>query len=107
MCLKEFLSMPWDAALRSDYMFKSNVIKHVIQLEGTEIGGPEGSMLLVYYNLYTGTPMVAVWHVDGEVNEESEVIDGFRGVKEIHESGTENAYTETVYIEDSIGAALA
>lgn len=102
----EFLRLTWNEVQDSEYRFKSNNAKHVIQLEGTEIGGPLGSLLLTYYNLHTGTPMIAVWRVEGEDVTGIEDVKGFRHVREFLKDADGKKSTETVYIEDYIGKAL-
>ncbi len=104
--LKEFLRMTWGQVQDSEYQFKSNNAKHVIQLEGTEIGGPPGSLLLTYYNLHTGAPMIAVWRTEGEDVTGIEDADGFRFWREYLKDNNGDKYTETVYLEDYVGKAL-
>lgn len=104
--LGEFLKMSWGEVQESDYFFKSHNAKHVVQIEGPELGGPSGSVLLTYYNLHTGTPMIAVWRTEGEDLTGIEGVAGFRHMREIHNDNDNGKWTETVYIEESIGTAL-
>ena len=105
--LRDFLSMTWDDVQSSEYYFKSNNQKHVVQIEGSEIGERESALFLVYYNLYTGVPMVAVMRVDGDENTPVSSIEGFRHVKEVLPDEDGKKSIEVVYIEDSIDKALS
>lgn len=104
--LKEFLKLSWDDVQDSNYLFKSHNAKHVVQIEGPELGGPLGSMLLTYYNLNTGLPMIAMWRTEGEDLMGIEDVEGFRFMRETHNGRDGEKWTETVYIEESIGTAL-
>lgn len=105
--LREFLSMTWDDVQKSDYYFKSNIQKHVVQIDGSEIGEAESALFLIYYNLYTGVPMVAVMRMDGGEDTPVKSIDGFRHVKEVLPNEDGKSSIEVVYIEDSIDKALS
>ena len=105
--LKEFAQYSWDEIQESEYVFKSNVQKHVIQIKGSELGDTKDSILLAYYNVYTGTPMILIYRVDGEDLGPVEDIVGFKAVKETSRGADGEKSTETVYIEDAMHMALS
>lgn len=105
--LEELLSYTWVQMMESDYMYTSNNQKHVIQISGEELDDTRDSTILVYYNVYTQTPMICVYHVDGEEEFTPEIVPGFQVVKEskVNEDGV--PYTEVVYLEDTMQKALS
>lgn len=56
--LKELLSMTWDDMMKSDFMFKSNTEKHVIDINGLELKSNDESLIVIFYHMWKGTPMV-------------------------------------------------
>lgn len=56
--LKELLSMTWDEMMESDYIFKSNTEKHVIDINGVELEDGNESVTVIFYHMWKGTPMV-------------------------------------------------
>ena len=36
--LQKVLKMDWDTIQQSDYRYKSNIFKHVVQIKGSEFG---------------------------------------------------------------------
>lgn len=105
--LNELLKNTWDQMMDSEYFYKSNIQKHVIQMDGSELGDERSSMILIYYNVYTQTPMICIYHVNGDVDFEPEKVNGFRAVKETGTDEDGNQYTEYVYLEDAMREALS
>lgn len=104
--LNEYAKMTWDDVQDSNYQFKCNNIKHVIQISGEELGGPTGSLLLTYYNLYTGLPMIMVWNVDGEDVGPIEDVEGYKANKNFNRTGGVIESTEITYISNEICEVL-
>lgn len=55
---EKLLSMTWDQMMESDYCFKSNAARKIIQINGSEFDKNDDSIIIVYYNVYTGNPMI-------------------------------------------------
>lgn len=58
--LKELLSMTWDEMMESDFVFKSNTEKHVIDINGAELEDGNESLIVIFYHMWKGTPMVVL-----------------------------------------------
>lgn len=105
--LKDIVSKKWDEVMASEFDFKSNTGHHVVELGGEELGYPAGSLIVLYYNLYTGTFMAGLIHYDGHgfgiVPEE---LPGF--IVSIKEEVDLNgdAYTQVEYVQASLREAL-
>ena len=101
----KLLSMSWHDIMESDYIFKSNFEKHVIQIYAKEIteDNNDDSIILVYYNIFTGNPIILLHHYNtsGAVNEIPDV-EGY--VKELTGGKDENGeeFTEVLYIDKEI-----
>ena len=56
------LSKSWDNMMRSEYLFKSNTMRRIIEITGEEMGSPysKKSDIIIFYNIQTGNPMVMV-----------------------------------------------
>ncbi len=54
----KLLSTTWEQMNNSDYVFKSNAIKRIVQIDGSELTKGDDSVIVIYYNVYTGVPMV-------------------------------------------------
>lgn len=104
--LREFAKLSWDQIQDSEYVFKSNVQKHVVHMAGKELGDDKDSTVLTYYNFYTGMPMIIVYRIEGIYEGGVEDIEGFRAVKEFRKDDDGN-YTETTYIENVMHEALS
>ena len=48
--------------MNSELLFKSNAMKHVIEISGSEFDKNDDSTILIYCNVYNGTPMAVVIH---------------------------------------------
>lgn len=104
--LSEFLKMSWNDVMNSDYLFKSNNVKHVIQIRGSELNGPSDVVLLVYYNMYTDFPMVAVSVRDGHYEDPIEEIPGFNIARNYIKDDEGKEETQVVYIAEEINELL-
>ena len=103
----KLLSMTWDEMMNSDYVFKSNVEKRVIQIFGNEFVKDDDSLILVYYNVYTNKPMICIQRYNRKgVNITPEEVDGFAVtmVEDVEEDGSE--FTEITYVLCSLQEAL-
>ena len=103
--LGEFLKKSWAEVNATDYDFKSNTLKHVIEIRGNELRDEDDSIILVYYNVYTGMPMIVLQHYN-RLNIEAEIIPGYSMTKSegVDEDGVDA--TEIVYILEEIKNAL-
>lgn len=103
----EFLKLTWDEILDSNYQIKSNSFRHVIEISGSEFLKKDSDcLILVYYNVYTGKPMIALMHY-GRTGIEPEQVDGYfirkdEGVDE----GEGTPITEFMYLSQDIKDAL-
>lgn len=104
--LADFLKLTWDEVLRSDYEFKSNNPRRVIQIRGAELNCPSDAVLLVYYNVYTNTPMIVVSIRKGHHDEPMECIPGFRVTRDYIHDIEGNEETQVVYIENTLDDAI-
>ena len=103
--LNEFLKKTWAEVVSSDYDFKSNTFKHVIEIDGNELKEGDDSLILVYYNVYTNLPMIILQHYHRK-GVETEVVAGYHST--VNEGVDENGedFTEIVYIAEEIKTAL-
>lgn len=74
---KELLSRTWEDIMEADYIFKSNTGKHVIELPASSIGLSDDSIILIYYNVYTGEPMILMHHMHYDVDVKYPEIEGY------------------------------
>lgn len=56
--------MTWDEFRNSDYVYKSNTEKHVIEIRGSEFDPSNDSLFVIYFNVFTGDIMVALQRTD-------------------------------------------
>lgn len=76
----EFLNLDWKELSMSDYSYKRNTPRRIMELNAADL--PDGqsavldSSILIFYNLYTNQPMVMVEKVMGCTNlpAESEIV---------------------------------
>lgn len=103
--LAEFLKKTWTEVNASEYDFKSNTFKHVIEIDGSELREGDDSLILVYYNVYTNMPMIVLQHYHRKI-ESSEKVLGYHST--VNEGVDENGedFTEIVYIAEEIKTAL-
>lgn len=104
--LSKLLELSWTQIMDSDYVFKSNNAKHVVQLDGDEVG-ISNAVVLIYYNLMTQEPMLCIIHEDGESKRVVESVNGFKATKEVLINEDGEKYTETVYIDNAMRQALS
>lgn len=103
--LGKFLKLTWNDVIESEYVYKSNTFRHVIEIEGKEFLEKDSDCLvLVYYNVYTGKPMIALLHY-GRTGIEPEQVEGYFIRKdEANEDGS--FVTEFMYLAQEIKDAL-
>ena len=103
--LQEVLKMDWDTIQQSDYRYKSNIFKHVVQIKGSEFGEPSISIMLIYYNVYTGMPMLAV----ARMKQRGAELPDVEGYKKTREDGNEEqmCYTDYTFVAEAIMEALS
>ena len=103
--LQEFLKKSWSEIMNSDYNFKSNTFRHVIEISGSEIIEGDDSHILVYYNTYTQMPMIVLQHYDRGAVAANE-IEGYclRVDEGVVEGGKE--FTEIIYLSEDFKTAL-
>lgn len=103
--IADFVKMSWDELQDYDIKMKSNTTKHVVQINGSELKEEDDSIILAYYNLYSGELMVLIQHYDGIRDIEIEEVPGYYGSKE--EIDGVYPFTEIVYLQTEIKAALS
>lgn len=104
--LRTLLQSDWNTIMDSDYVFKSNIEKHVIQIFGKEFNKDDDSLILVYYNVYTNKPMMLLQRYNRKgVNVDAPEIDGYSLVVEEGEDSA-GEYTEVTYILRALQEAL-
>lgn len=97
--------MSWDDMMESDYIFKSHAVKHVVQINGKELGGID-STILIYYNVYNGMPMLLVQRFNKTVDIELPEIDGYVSTYIRGDDIDEEEFTEITYILTAIKNAV-
>lgn len=102
--IKKLLTTSWDDILNEDIILKSNFEKHVVQIESTEFEGEVPSTILVYYNVYTGQPMILIRLFEGAPNCEPEAVEGYTVSKS--EVNDEDKNLEHVYVLSDLKKAL-
>lgn len=103
----KLLSMTWGEVMQSDYIFKSNTEKRVIQIFGKEFVKGDTSLILVYYNVYYNTPMLLIQRYDKVgLSLDLPKIKGFNKhcTEDVDTDGTH--YTEVVYISEDLQKSL-
>lgn len=97
------LTKTWDDMMEENILIECNSRMHVIQIPAGELDVKEGSVLLIYYNIFDGVPNLLIHYFDKDItiNETSEV-DGY-----IHrvEKGKENSgadYTQIVFVRKEL-----
>lgn len=102
---EKLLSMSWSDMMESDYLFKSNSEKRVIQISADEVSEDKGddSIILVYYNVYTGKPIILLHHYSRKgMAKDVPYVVGY------HEDRTEGVnddgedFTEVLYVDEEI-----
>ena len=102
----ELLSIDWNDMMMSDYIFKSNTEKHVIQVYGSEFNKNDKSLILVYYNVYTNKPMMLLQRYnDVGLNLKLPDIDGYSKTL-VEGEDDEGVFTEVTYVLKSLQEAL-
>ena len=99
------LEMTWHDIMESDYIFKSNFEKHVIQISASELNNDkdDDSVILIYYNVYTGKPIILLHH-----SNKKGVCMNVPSVAGYHEDRTEGVnddgedFTEVLYVDEEI-----
>lgn len=104
--LKDVLKLSWEELMDSELDFKSNNVKHVAQFDG-ECVGVSGGIVLIYYNLMTGTPMLCIVNKDGRDTMQEQDVPGFRATKEVSQNEDGEWYTEIVYLDNAMRQALS
>jgi hypothetical protein len=103
----KLLKMNWDDIMNSDYVFKSNMEKHVVQIFGDELEAGDDSLILIYYNVYTNEPMLMLQRYNRKgamlVPEE---VDGYTMTREEDTDEDGSDYTEITYVLRSLQEAL-
>lgn len=101
------LSKTWDDMMESEYMFKSNTEKHVIDIRGDEFVDGDKSLIVVFYNLLKGIPMVILQRYPyAGVTIDADKYKDF--TVRIQEGKDESGpYTEIAFVLKSIVEALA
>lgn len=102
----KILSMLWDEIYNSDYEFKSNTEKHVIEIKGNQFESSDDSLFLIYYNVYTGEPMVIMQRYD-RMGVEIELPSGIEyNVTREEGEDEKGPYTEYTFVLKKIWSAF-
>lgn len=105
--LDKILSMTWEEFMNSDLLLKSNAHKHVIEIKGGEFDKNDKSTILIYCNVYTGSPMIVLMHYKGTDVEQPVFTNSDYAITRtngVDEDGTE--FTEFVLVLRSMQKAL-
>lgn len=102
--IEKLLTTSWDDILNENVILKSNFEKHVIQVESSEFEEGNQSTILVYYNVYTGQPMILIRLFEGVPNCEPVDVKGFTVTKS--EVNDEDKNLEHVYVLSDLKKAL-
>lgn len=95
--------MSWNEMQNSEYYFKSNTGKHVIEIPANEFNEGDDSIILMYYNVYNGEPMILLHHFDRcDIIPEHPVVPGFtvRYSEGVNRDGRE--YGEILYVCENV-----
>lgn len=101
---KELLQKSWDDMMNSDYLFKSNISRFVVEIPLKEIvsNNADKSIILIYYNVYTKRPMILMHQYDSVVDLNKEIIDGYTGEVTEEINFKNERVSQVVYISDDI-----
>ena len=104
---EQLLRMTWWDMMNSDYVFKSNIEKHVIQIFGSEFEDGDDSLILVYYNVYTNEPMLLIQRYNRKgVEIHPPEVEGFN-MTLVEDTETDGCdFTEVTYVLCSLQEAL-
>lgn len=102
----KLLSMTWDEMYNSEYSFKSNTEIHVIDIRGSELQNGDDSLILIYYNTFSGLPMVIFQRYVGSIDIDlpSTYKDFIVYVDKCEYEGLE--FTEVTFVREEIVKAL-
>jgi hypothetical protein len=104
---EKLLSMTWNDMINSDYLLKSNTAKYVVQIYGNEFVDGDDSLILIYYNMFTKTPMLMLqrWNRH-DVGVNPPEVEGYNitVVEDVETDGTE--FTEVTYVLSELQKAL-
>lgn len=95
---RELLTTNWEQILNKDIVMKTNTVRRIITVKGSEFIPNDESIIIVYYNLATGTPYLLVQVYTKEIpGLDVPDIEGFEG-SYFYENGT----TEIMYVDSVI-----
>lgn len=101
------LSKTWDEMMYSDYVFKSNNEKKIIEIKGNQFNPDDKSLIIVYYNVYTHKPMILIQRYIEDIGADTTPeVKGFSKtfIKDEDEYG--NDFTEIVYVLRALQDAI-
>lgn len=104
---EKILNMTWNDFMNSDFLFKSNTEKHVIQIDSKELSPDDDSFFLIYFNLYTGAPMVLLQRYNHKgVTIDDSKYPNYIITKTEGDDDSEDGFTEIVFVLKSVSEAL-
>lgn len=99
------LNMTWQDFMNSEYLFKSNTEKHVIEIKGNEFDENDESLFVLYFNVFTGEVMVAIQMTNSEVNIPDCIKDKYI-VTKTERGGDDDEFSEVVFVLKTLSEAL-
>lgn len=100
------LSMSWEEFRDSDYIYKSNTEKHVIEIRGSEFEPSDKSLFVIYFNVFTGQIMVALQRTTGVPEFSEYVKNNFIITTTEGIDVDESKYTDIVFVHKVLSEAL-
>ena len=100
------LNMTWNDFMESDYSFKSNTEKRVIEVKGSDFDPSDNSLFVLYFNVFTGELMIALQHTDKKPIISDKVKEKFIITDTEDVETDEDKYFEVVFVQKALSKAL-
>lgn len=100
------LNMTWNDFMESDYSFKSNTEKRVIEVKGSDFDPSDNSLFVLYFNVFTGELMIALQHTDKKPIISGKVKEKFIITDTEDVETDEDKYFEVVFVQKALSKAL-
>lgn len=98
--------MTWDDFMNSEYLFKSNTNKHIVEIKGSEFDENDDSTFVIYFNMFDGHIMVMLQHTTNKVDIPDAIRDMYTIAETERSDENGSSYTEVVFVLSTLHEAL-
>lgn len=99
----DLLKTSWDDMMYSEYEFKSNSEKRIVEMVGNQFDENDSSLIVIYYNMFTGYPMILIQrynHILG--GDTAPEVEGYTKTYNEVDDEELGSFTDIVYISQSL-----